>query len=80
MIDTQTPLLDGTYKNRIEQYNLETGSNVPTEPGASTKDPEPTCEHCKYRRDEYCNRYPQRYIVKNQAGFLPACGEFQACS
>lgn len=75
MIETPTKL-DGTYKNRIEQYTTDTGNNVPPEPPKESKEPEPTCEHCIYRREEYCNRYPQRLIIKNQAGFLPACGEF----
>lgn len=72
----------GTYKNRIAPY-LEpdktpgSGNIINNATHNSTKDPTPTCENCKYQKDDYCNRYPQRYIVKSQAGYLPACGEFK---
>lgn len=82
MIETTIPI---TYENRISKHfypdkTTNNGGISNKEQGKLGREPEPTCETCKYQRDGICNRYPLRYMVKSEQGFLIACGEYvQQC-
>jgi hypothetical protein len=66
-----------TFKNRIAKHD----DNPPIEPPKIKTVPNDGkwkhCGECLHQLDGICNRYPFRYIVKDEQGFMPACGEFK---